>query len=66
MHYFEKIEVYNVKLAELITLIFNGFHAVIVGITSRLMKETLFSMMEIPLRDERWSKGMPLDVICYE
>jgi hypothetical protein len=22
--------------------------------------------MEIPLHGERWSKGMPLDALCYE
>jgi hypothetical protein len=29
-------------------------------------EETLSATIEIPLCDETWSKGMPLDVICYE
>jgi hypothetical protein len=29
-------------------------------------EETLLTTTKIPLRDERWCKGMPLDARCYE
>jgi hypothetical protein len=41
MHYGEKIQGYNVKLAEQFTLKFNGFHMVIAGITFQVTEETL-------------------------
>jgi hypothetical protein len=49
MHYCEKIQGYNVKLAEQFALRFNGFCATIAGITFRVMEETLSAAMEIPL-----------------
>ena len=30
------------------------------------MEETFSTTTKIPPRGERWSKGMPLDVLCYE
>jgi hypothetical protein len=30
------------------------------------MEETLSATTEIPPHGERWSKGMPLDILCYE
>jgi hypothetical protein len=54
------------KLAEQIALRFNEFCAVIAGITLQVMEETMSYVMEIPLHGERWYKGMPLDVLCYE
>ena len=66
MHYCKKIKGYNVKLEEQFTLRFNGFHAVIAGIAFRVMEETLSSTTDIPLRGERWFKGMPLDAQCNE
>jgi hypothetical protein len=41
MHYCKKIQGYNVKLVEQFMLRFNGFHAVIAGITFWVMEETL-------------------------
>jgi hypothetical protein len=29
-------------------------------------EETLSAVTEIPLRSEKWFKGMPLDILCYE
>jgi hypothetical protein len=66
MHYCEKIQGYNVKLAEQFALRFNGFCAIIAGITFWVMEETLSAATEIPPCGERWSKGMPLDILCYE
>jgi hypothetical protein len=66
MLYCKKIQGYNVKLAEQFTLRFDGFHAVIAGITFQVTEETLSATTEIPLHGERWSKGMPLDTLCYE
>jgi hypothetical protein len=47
-------------------LVFNGFRVIIVGITFRVMEETLSGAIEIPWHGERWSKGMHLDVLFYE
>jgi hypothetical protein len=66
MHYCENIQGYNPKLDEQFALRFNGFHATIVGTAFRVTEETLSSTMEIPLHGERWSKGMHLDILCYE
>jgi hypothetical protein len=66
MHYCEKIQGYNVKLAEQFALRFNEFCTVIAGITFRVTEETLSTTTDIPPRSERWSKGMPLDMLCYE
>jgi hypothetical protein len=66
MRYCEKIQGYNVKLDEQFALRFNGFRSVIAGITFRVTEETLSVATEIPSRGERWSKGIPLDVLCYE
>jgi hypothetical protein len=66
MCFCEKIKGYNVKLAEQFTLNFNGFCATIAGITFRVMEETLSAATEIPPRGEKWFKGMPLDILCYE
>jgi hypothetical protein len=55
-----------VKLSEQFTLIFNGFRAIISGVTFRVTKETLSSTTKIPSHGERWYKGMPLDVLYYE
>jgi hypothetical protein len=54
------------KLDEKFTLRFNGFQVVIAGITFWVTEETLLAVMEIPRHGERWSKGMPLDILCYE
>jgi hypothetical protein len=53
-------------MAEQFALRFNGFCVIIVGITFQVMKETLSSATKIPFHGERWSKGMPLDILCYE
>jgi hypothetical protein len=66
MHYCEKIKGYNAKLDEQFALRFNGFHATIVGITFWVTEETLSAATEIPPHGEKWSKGMPLDILCYE
>jgi hypothetical protein len=66
MRFCEKIKGYNAKLAEQFTLKFNGFCVTIVGITFRVMEETLSAATEIPPRGEKWFKGMPLDILCYE
>jgi hypothetical protein len=64
MLYCKKIQGYNVKLAKQFTLRFNGFRAVIARITFQVMEETLSTATKIPPHGERWSKGMPLDVLC--
>jgi hypothetical protein len=66
MVFCRKIQGFNVKLAEQFALSFNGLCAVIAGSTFQVTKETLSTATEIPPRRERWSKGMPLDVLCYE
>jgi hypothetical protein len=66
MHYCENIQGYNVKLGEQFTLSFNGFCAVIARLTFWVMEETLSITTEIPPRGERWSKVMPLYMLCYE
>jgi hypothetical protein len=66
MRYCEKIKGYNAKLAKQFSLRFNGFCATIVGITFQVMEGTLSAATYIPLHAERWSKGMPLNVLCYE
>jgi hypothetical protein len=67
MRYCEKIQGYNVKLAEQFALRFNGFCAIIAGITFQVTEETLSVTTTRSLqRGERWSKGMPLDILCYE
>jgi hypothetical protein len=48
MHYCEKIQGYNVKLAEQFALKFNGFCVIIAGITFWVTEETLSVAMEIP------------------
>jgi hypothetical protein len=66
MVFCRKIQGFNMKLTEQFALRFNGFCAVIAGITFQVTKETLSAATEIPPHGERWSKGMPLDVLCYE
>jgi hypothetical protein len=44
----------------------NGFRTTIVRIIFRVTEETMSAVTEIPPRGERRSKGMPLDVLCYE
>ena len=66
MVFCRKIQQFNVKLAEQFAIKFNGFRAVIAGITFQVMEENLSAATEIPLRSERWSKGMPLDMLWYE
>jgi hypothetical protein len=66
MHYCEKIQGYNVKLVEQFALRFNGLCTVIARITFWVTEENLSAVMEIPPYGEGWSKGMPLDVLCYE
>jgi hypothetical protein len=34
--------------------------------TFQVTEETLSSTMDIPPHGERWSKGMTLDMLCYE
>ena len=64
MHYCMKFQGYNVKLAENFALRFNRFRAVTAGIKFCVMEESLSAKIEIPLHGERWSKSMPLDVLC--
>jgi hypothetical protein len=64
--YCEKIQGYNVKLVEQLTLRFNVFFVIIAGITFQVTEETLSAGIEIIPRGERWYKGMPLYVLCYE
>jgi hypothetical protein len=45
---------------------FDGSHTVIVGVVFQVTSKNLSTMTEIPSRGERWFKGMPLDVWCYE
>jgi hypothetical protein len=66
MRFCENIKGYNAKLPEQFALNFNGFHATIAGITFQVMEETLSTTTEIPPCDEKWFKGMPLDILCYE
>jgi hypothetical protein len=54
------------RLPEQFTLSFDGFRTVISGVTFQVTEETLSTATEIPLRGERWFKGMPLDAWCYE
>jgi hypothetical protein len=66
MRHYEKIKGYNTKLAEQFTLRFDGFYATIAGLTFWVTEETLSASTEIPPRSEKWYKGMPLDILCYE
>jgi hypothetical protein len=66
MVFCKKIKGFNAKLAEQFALRFDGFHTVIAGVTFQVTEETLSAATEIPPRGERWSKGMPLDALCYE
>jgi hypothetical protein len=66
MEFCRKILGFNVKLAEHFSLSFNGFHAVITGVTFQVIEETLSATTNIPQRGERWSKGIPLDSLCYD
>jgi hypothetical protein len=66
MCYCAKIQGYSVKLVEHFALRFNEFHETVVGITFQVTEETLSAMTEIPPHGERSSKGIPLDVLCYE
>jgi hypothetical protein len=66
MLFCKKIQGFNVKLAEQFALSFNGLHTVIGGNTFQVTEETLSAATKIPPHGERWSKVMPLDVLCYE
>ena len=66
MFYCNKIQGFNVKLVEQFTLSFNGLCAIITGNAFQVTEETLSATTEIPPYDERWSKGMPLEILCYE
>jgi hypothetical protein len=54
------------RLVEQFALSFDGFCALISGVIFQVTEETLSAAKEIPLRGERWFKGMPLDAWCYE
>jgi hypothetical protein len=66
MRFCEKIKGYNANLVEQFTLSFNGLYTTIAGITFRVTEETLSIVTKIPPRGEKWFKGMPLDILCYE
>jgi hypothetical protein len=66
MRFCEKIKGYNAKLVEQFTLNFTGVSATIAGITFRVTEETLSAATKIPLHEEKWFKGMPLDILCYK
>jgi hypothetical protein len=66
MSFCKKIQGFNMKLVEQFVLSFNGLCAVILGNTLQVTEETLSVATKIPPHGERWSKGMPLDVLCYE
>jgi hypothetical protein len=53
-------------MAEQFDLRFNRFRTTIAGITFWVTEKNLSAAMEIPSRGERWYKGMPLDISCYE
>jgi hypothetical protein len=65
MCFCEGIQGYNVKLDEHFALNFTGVSATIVGITFQVTEETMSVATEIPLKGEKWFKGMPLDISCY-
>ena len=64
MHFCERIQGYNVKLAKQFALNLTGVSATIVGITFQVMEETLSVAMEIPPHGEKWFKGMLLYISC--
>jgi hypothetical protein len=66
MAFCTKIQGFNIRLAEQFTLSFDGSRAVISDVIFQVTEETVSTAIEIPLCDERWSKGMPLDTQCYE
>jgi hypothetical protein len=66
MAFCRKIQGFNMRLAEQFTLSFDGFHAVISGVTFQVIEETLLTATEIPLYGKRWFKGMTLDAQFYE
>jgi hypothetical protein len=66
MAFCRKIQGFNMKLAEQFTLRFDGSHMVIAGVSFQVTEETLSAVTEIPSHGERWFKGMPLDMQCYE
>ena len=65
MCFCERIQGYNVQITESFTLNFTGVSATIAGITFQVIEETMLVAMEIPLQEEKWFKGMPLDTSCY-
>jgi hypothetical protein len=66
MLFCKKIHGLNMKLTEQFALSFNGLCSVIVENTFQVTEKTLSVATKITLRSERWSKGIPLDVLCYE
>jgi hypothetical protein len=66
MDFCRKIQGFNMILAEQFALSFDGFCAEIAGVTFQVTKETLSTMTENPLRNEKCFKGIPLDARCYE
>jgi hypothetical protein len=66
MVYCKKIQGFNMNLAEQFSLRMNEFCTVIAGITFQVTEETQSATTEIPPHSERWSKGVTLDMLCYE
>jgi len=66
MVFYRKIQGYNMRLDEQFTLSFDGFREIISGVIFQVNEETLLTITKILLHNERWFKGMPLDMQCYE
>jgi hypothetical protein len=66
MAFCRKIQGFNMRLVEQFTLSFDSFCTVIAGVTIHVIEETPSTTTNIPLRGERWFKGIPLDVWFYE
>jgi hypothetical protein len=65
MCFYERIKVYNAKLAEHFALNFTRVSEKIARVTFRVTEETLSTTTEIPPRGKKLFKGIPLDISCY-